>query len=95
MERVYGLSLTSVLEWKVNKLVLINMALVELLTARGGLTEDQLLAKMQEIDLRDDRADGKLPETVSAVCESCGRTYSKRHNHCLYCGHVNQDIRTF
>ena len=85
----------SVLEWKVEKLTLINMALVELLTAHTGLTEAQLLEKMQEIDLRDGKQDEKPLETVSAVCEACGRTYSKRHNHCLYCGHVNQNGRVF
>jgi hypothetical protein len=79
----------SVLEWKVNKLILINMALVELLTAHAGLTEAQLLEKMQEIDLRDGKLDGKVSETTSAVCEQCGKTYSKRHNRCLYCAHVN------
>ena len=85
----------SILEWKVNKLTLINMALVELLTAHAGLTEAQLLEKMQEIDLRDGKQDGNLSDTVPLVCETCGRTYSKRQNHCLYCGHVNQNGRVF
>src|SRR5882724_3956820 len=80
----------SVLEWKVNKLILINMALVELLTAHAGLTEAQVLEKMQEIDLRDGKPDGKMSESVAAACEECGKTYSKKHNHCLYCGHVNK-----
>lgn len=83
------------LEWKVDKLTLINMALVELLIAHAGLTEAQLLAKMQEIDLRDGKQDGKPPDTASPICEACGRTYSKRQNHCLYCGHVNQSEHVF
>ena len=85
----------SVLEWKVNKLILINMALVELLKAHAGLTEIQMLEKMQEIDLRDGKLDGKAPDSVAAACEQCGRTYSKRHNHCLYCGHVNKGEHLF
>jgi len=85
----------SSLEWKVDKLTLINMALIELLTAHVGLTEAQLLEKMQEIDLRDGKQDGKPPETVAPLCEACGRTYSKRHNHCLYCGHINQNGHVF
>lgn len=88
-------SRVSILEWKVEKLTLINMALVELLTTYSGLTEAQLLAKMQEIDLRDGRQDSKLSDALSPVCEECGRTYSKRHNRCLYCGHINQNGHVF
>lgn len=82
-------------EWKVNKLILINMALIELLTEHAGLTEAQLQAKMQEIDLRDGHLDGQNSKIVSAVCEACGKTYSKKQNHCLYCGHINGATRTF
>lgn len=83
------------LEWKVNKLMLVNHALFELASQRLGFTEADLLNKMNEIDLRDGVQDGK--ETVAAPidCEQCGRTYSRRHNHCLYCGHVNRSGTAF
>ena len=83
------------LEWKVNKLILINMALVELLSEHAGLTEAQMLTKMQEIDLRDGQLDGKADNLVSSVCEACNKTYSKKHNHCLYCGHINGGAKLF
>ncbi len=77
------------LEWKVNKLMLVNHALFELASQRLGITETDLLNKMNEIDLRDGKLDGKEPTQPATVCEECSRTYSRRHNHCLYCGHVN------
>jgi hypothetical protein len=83
------------LYWNINKQILINMALVELLSEHAGLTEAQLLTKMQEIDLRDGQQDGKASNLVSAACEQCGKTYSKKHNHCLYCGHSNGAARVF
>ena len=77
------------LTWKVNKLTLVNRALFELLEEKFGLTEAELMAKMTEIDLRDDHLHGHAPITTPISCEACGKTYSKRHNHCLYCGHIN------
>jgi hypothetical protein len=77
------------LEAKVNKLILINHALFELAEARLGITEQDLVNKVNEIDLRDGRLDGKVEVENPNVCERCGRSYSQRHNHCLYCGHVN------
>jgi len=77
------------LTWKVNKLTLVNHALFELLEEKFGLTEAELMAKMTEIDLRDDHMNGRAPVATSISCEACGKTYSKRHNHCLYCGHIN------
>lgn len=80
----------SELRWKVDKLTLANMALFELLQAKFGLTEEELMAKMTEIDMRDNHLNGQAPNTGPVACETCGKTYSKRHNHCLYCGHVNR-----
>jgi ribosomal protein L32 len=67
----------------------------ELLHDKIGLTEAELMAKMTEIDMRDSHMNGQVPITAPVVCEACGKTYSKRHNHCLYCGHVNSDGSPF
>ncbi len=78
------------LEDKVSRLVLINMAVWELLQERTNLTEDDLMAKVRDIDLRDGVADGKLQTDKSlAKCSNCGRTMSDRHGRCLYCGGAN------
>ena len=68
-----------------DKLVLLNMALWSLLQEKTGLTEEDLMRRAQEIDLQDGVADGKVTRTVKK-CGNCGRTISKRHNRCLYCG---------
>lgn len=77
------------LKWNVDKLTLVNQALFELLQEKFGLTEAELMAKMTEIDMRDSHLNGQAPHSGPVACEACGKTYSKRHNHCLYCGHVN------
>jgi ribosomal protein S27AE len=73
------------LEDRLDKLLLACTALWELLRDRTDLTEDDLLAKVQEVDLRDGQADGKITKTVKK-CPRCGRTMSPRHGECLYCG---------
>jgi ribosomal protein L32 len=83
------------LESKVNKLTLVNHALFDLIAPRLGITESDLIEKMNEIDMRDGKLDGQESTPTSNVCEQCGRTYSRRHNHCLYCGHINRLYAAF
>ncbi|MCA3006104.1 MAG: hypothetical protein IOD15_12205 [Phycisphaerales bacterium] len=73
------------LEQRVDRLTLLNAALWELLRDRAKLTEADLVNKVQEIDLRDGRSDGRIRSTPK-VCDACGRTISSRHQRCLYCG---------
>jgi hypothetical protein len=73
------------LEDRVDTLTLVNMALWSLMQDRLGLTEDELAARVQRIDLRDGRADGKVAPSVG-TCSACKRTMSARHRHCMYCG---------
>ena len=82
-------------KWQVNKLTLINRALFELLHEKFGLTEAELVAKMTEIDIRDSHQDGCFANAGPIACEACGKTYSRHHNHCLYCGHVNATTSPF
>jgi len=73
------------IEERLDKLMLINMAMWELIRDRSKLTEADLLAKVQELDLRDGVPDGKMTRTVSK-CSKCDRTMSPRHQSCMYCG---------
>ncbi len=82
------------LEDRLDKLLLVNMAMWELLKDRTELTEEDLMAKVQEVDLRDGRADGKISKTV-AKCPKCGRTMSPRHKKCLYCGASKLNVEAF
>jgi hypothetical protein len=69
----------------VNKLMLINRALWEIIAEEKGLEDKYLMDKVNEIDLRDGTLDGKLV-TAIMLCPSCERTLFKGHDKCLYCG---------
>ncbi len=82
------------LEQRVDKLVLANLALWEILKGRMNLTEDLLLSKIREIDLRDGKLDGKIAREV-LHCPMCGRVMSTKHAQCLYCGHEKLDTTIY
>lgn len=73
------------IEERLDKLLLVNMALWELLKERTDLTEEDLMNKVQQIDMQDGQSDGKVNRPI-AKCQQCGRTISARHSKCLYCG---------
>ena len=82
------------LEDKVDSLSLTCQALWEILRDRTKLTEEELLAKISEIDMRDGRADGKMG-AKGGPCSKCGRVLNKRHLRCLYCGEHNEMDHAF
>ena len=73
------------LEHHIGRLTLLNQALWEVLREKVGLTDEQLRAKIHEVDLRDGVEDGRMTET-GLVCPSCRRVSSSKHWKCLYCG---------
>lgn len=72
-------------EDRLDRLTLVNMAMWSLLKDKLGVTEEDLISRMVEIDITDGRADGKVTVGVRK-CGKCGRTLSPRHRKCLYCG---------
>jgi len=72
-----------VLEDKIEHLSLVTLAMAELM-ADLGISKSMLLDKIEQIDLRDGKRDGRFVESIS--CEDCSRLISKRHRTCLYCG---------
>ncbi len=75
------------LEESLAKTLMICEALWELVRDKGGLTDADLFAKIQEVDLRDGVLDGKN-QVKAFPCPQCQRTVSTRHARCLYCGHT-------
>lgn len=67
------------------RLMLVCQALWELLGERLGLTDEQLLEKVREIDRRDGREDGRIGAS-QLTCPNCGRNATSARTHCLYCG---------
>ncbi len=72
------------LEEQVGRLTLVCTALWSLLKQRLNLSDTELVAIIEEVDLRDGRRDGKHRPGGHA-CTSCGRTNSVRHRFCIYC----------
>lgn len=60
-------------------------AMWELLAQQTTVTEDDLLAKVHEIDLRDGRGDGRT-QCAATTCPRCSRKNNARRARCLYCG---------
>lgn len=71
---------------EVNRLLMITEALWEILRDREGLTDNQLVGKIDEIDMRDGAIDGQRAKEAPTDCAECGRTLARRQPVCIYCG---------
>jgi len=72
---------------RLDVLALASQALFEMLQDRLGLSEEEVILKMAEIDSRDGKADGKMSARV-ASCGKCHRPVSTARQRCLYCGEI-------
>jgi len=66
------------LERKVESLTLITQALFTFLQSTQGLSEADLMARVQEI-----ASNGR---TAAVACSDCGRMVGKAQSKCMYCG---------
>jgi uncharacterized protein YhdP len=71
----------------IDALALSCAAMWELLSEKLGVKDDQLMAKIEEIDLRDGKLDGRIAG-VKQACRGCGRTNNAKRGKCLYCGTI-------
>jgi hypothetical protein len=78
------------LESDVERLLMMTEALWGILKEQLNYTDDELLRRVQEIDMRAGVLDGKVSKSAPKKCTSCGRTVMKKRPQCLYCGHLNQ-----
>ncbi|OGV73214.1 MAG: hypothetical protein A3K19_30470 [Lentisphaerae bacterium RIFOXYB12_FULL_65_16] len=83
------------LELTVERLLLINQALWETIAKHQELTEEDLLEKVNEIDLRDGKLDGKLKRSAFRKCKQCGRSLHRRHSKCIFCGAPYAEDKAF
>ncbi len=61
---------------------------------KTGLTDADLLKKIQELDAADGQVDGRVDIKPPFRC-SCGAMVSRRLNRCLFCGKVYQPDTSF
>ena len=73
------------LRFRLDRLALTTEALWSLLRDRVGITEDQLLARVREVDLSDGSLDGSVRHPTQA-CPRCHRLVAIRNVACIYCG---------
>ena len=66
----------------------------EIIRDNTGVTEAMLRAKIEEVDLRDGKADGKITRTVMN-CPQCGAKTNSKRRHCVMCGEVVQGPHVF
>ncbi len=72
------------LESKINTLSLVSQALWELVRDSSELTEQDIESKINEIDLRDGKKDGKI--TGKPIdCPNCKRPTHTKLKMCMYC----------
>ena len=73
------------LEAQVNHMALACQAMWELLRERTGIGEQELLAKMKEVDVRDGTPDGRMTPVLTK-CPACGKPSNSKATVCIYCG---------
>ena len=71
---------------KCDKLLMVCEALWTILREKHGLNDEDLINRVNDIDLRDGRLDGRVKKNLTARCPECDRTISQRHPKCIYCG---------
>ena len=71
----------------VEKLFMLTEALWTILKEQHGYTDEDLIQRIQDIDLRDGKLDGQVAKSKSKPdCPECGRKLMGRRPVCLYCG---------
>lgn len=83
-----------VLQQSIEKLALVNAAMWSLLQEKGGLKDEDLANRMQEIDIQDGVADGRIGSGKPPPCAKCHRPMSRTHERCMYCGAYNPGSRS-
>jgi hypothetical protein len=78
---------TRLLRLDIERLMMITEALWTLLKEQHGYTDDELVKRVNEIDMRDGVLDGQVAAELSPVCPACHRQQPVKHRPlCLYCG---------
>jgi hypothetical protein len=70
----------------VEKLLMISEALWTILKEKHGYTDDELIRRIENIDLRDGKLDGKVAKSPAKPCPACNRVLIGNRPVCLYCG---------
>jgi len=61
------------MQFDLDRLLMINEALWAILKEQHGYTDEDLISRISEIDLRDGKLDGKVEKLGPIQCPTCGR----------------------
>ncbi len=81
-----ALSKMEMMQADLERLLMITEALWLIIKENNLVSDDELVAKIREVDLRDGRLDGRVAKQNNPDCPKCGRTVIGKHPVCLYCG---------
>ncbi|MHC4697099.1 MAG: hypothetical protein ACYTFA_10180, partial [Planctomycetota bacterium] len=72
-------------EDRLDRALLACEAMWSILRDKLGVTDIELVERINDVDLSDGKLDGKVRKTAVA-CPKCHRTISQRFPKCMYCG---------
>ncbi|UCE59105.1 MAG: hypothetical protein JSU63_16875 [Phycisphaerales bacterium] len=73
------------LEERLDRAMLACEAMWSLLRDKLGVTDVELVQRINDLDLSDGKLDGKVRKSAVS-CPKCNRTISPRFPQCMYCG---------
>ena len=74
------------LKQDVEKLLMITEALWGIIQEQLEYDDEELIRRIEEIDLRDGKLDGRVKGGPPPECPQCGRVLIGKRPQCLYCG---------
>jgi hypothetical protein len=74
------------LKHHIERILMITEALWDILKEQHGYSDEELTKRVQQIDMRDGKLDGRVAAAGVRSCPSCKRPVSGRHLMCIYCG---------
>ena len=90
VERDITTHMTIPLDARISKLSLICRAMWSIMQQRLGVTPEDLLKRITEIDGVDGRVDGKVTKPA-LQCPQCKSLICRQFNRCLFCGYEVPD----
>jgi hypothetical protein len=69
-----------------DRLMLVTEALWRIVREKSQCTDEELVQRIQEIDMEDGRLDGRKAPTPARDCPHCQRKLLKHQPRCFYCG---------